>query len=258
MCCRAHGRQWIEINRKSDESRLAWTQEQQHLFGQEISAKTVPRRRQSATASKNSKPSCQPRGTVSPHEIARCHHSRCEDASDTRTETFDECCGHERCLARCNRVKSELLSAQRDSHGHEIHQKQGPLRDRCRYFDHYGSPWKAPHNGVRPNKREFIAAAVDTPMEISIPSAHALRSDTQPEVEMEQANRFESEEPVNARLLRAPWEPTKEEKEVHEKKGGHAQVRPWCRSCLAGAGSDRAHARVERPDERAIPVQTTV
>ena len=35
---------------------------------------------------------------------------------------------------------------------------------------------------------------------------------------------------------------------------GHARFRLGCRSRLAGADRDRAHVRVERPDERAIPV----
>ena len=192
-------------------------------FGQEISAKTVPRRRQSATAKQRQQTSCQPRRTVSPHEIARWHHSRCEDASDTRAETFDECCGHERCPTRCvlPRVRSELRSTQRDRHGHEIHQKQGRLGDRCRCSATSFRASKAPHNGVRPNKREYIAesAAVDTPMQISVPSTDASRSDTEPQVEVEQAVGFESGEPINVRLLRAPWEPTKEEKEVYENKG---------------------------------------
>ena len=64
---------------------------------------------------------------------------------------------------------------------------------------------------------------------------------------------IEAEEPVNVKSLRAPWEPTKEEREAHE-ASGHAQFRSWCRACLAGAGRDTAHTRVDRPDERAVPV----
>ena len=37
-------------------------------------------------------------------------------------------------------------------------------------------------------------------------------------------------------------------------KCGHAQFRPWWRLCLAGAGRDKGHLRVERPDAHAIPV----
>ena len=87
----------------------------------------------------------------------------------------------------------------------------------------------------------------------SLPSAGASRSDRVPEVKVEQAVGSESEEPVNVRPLRAPWEPTKEEQDIHE-TSGHAQTRAWCSSCLAGAGRDTAHVRVERPHERAIPV----
>ena len=87
----------------------------------------------------------------------------------------------------------------------------------------------------------------------SLPSADASRSDTVPEVKVEQAVGSESEEPVNVRPLRAPWEPTKEEQDIHE-TSGHAQSRAWCSSCLAGAGRDTALVRVERPHERAIPV----
>ena len=50
-----------------------------------------------------------------------------------------------------------------------------------------------------------------------------------------------------------PWEPTKEEQDIHE-TSGHAQSRAWCSSCLAGAGRDTAHVRVERSHEHAIPV----
>ena len=57
--------------------------------------------------------------------------------------------------------------------------------------------------------------------------------------EAQEAVGFEAKEPVSSRLLRAPWEPTKEEKDVHA-TSGHAQIRPWCRACPAGAGRDRA------------------
>ena len=115
------------------------TQEQQHQFGQEISAKTPTKKTEKtgtkyATASKDRQTSCQPKGTVSPCENPGWHHSWCEDASDECAETFDECCGHERCRSRCPlpRDRPELRSAQRNRHGHEFHQLQGCVRDRCR------------------------------------------------------------------------------------------------------------------------------
>ena len=69
--------------------------------------------------------------------------------------------------------------------------------------------------------------------------------------EAEEAVRFQAEEAVNVRHLRAFWEPTKEEKDVHETK--------WTSSVSSvvqsvSASRVRAHVRVERQDERAIPV----
>ena len=46
-----------------------------------------------------------------------------------------------------------------------------------------------------------------------------------PEGEVEEEVGFESEEPVNVQPFRARWEPTKEEKDVHE-TSGHAEFRP--------------------------------
>ena len=69
----------------------------------------------------------------------------------------------------------------------------------------------------------------------SLPSADASRSDRVPEVEVEQPVGSESEEPVNVRPLRAPWEPTKEEQDIHE-TSGHAQFRARCRSCFSRCG----------------------
>ena len=87
----------------------------------------------------------------------------------------------------------------------------------------------------------------------SLPLADALGSGTVPKgAEVEEAVRFalKPEEPANVRPLRAPWEPTKEEKDVQE-TSEHALFRLWRRACQAGAGRDRAHVRVERLDERA-------
>ena len=152
------------------------------------------------------------------------------------------------------RVRSELRSTHRDRQGHEIHQKQGRLRDRCRSSTiSFGSSQALCQEQDRTNVKTLPSWRPLKCQWTSLPSADASRSDTVPEVKVEQAVGSESEEPVSVRPLRAPWEPTKEEQDIHE-TSGHAQTRAWCSSCLAGAGRDTAHVRVERPHERAIPV----
>ena len=195
------------------------------------------------------------RKLVSLLENARWHLSRCEDASDKRAETFDECCGHERCGAKCvlPRVRSELRSTERQAWSRNSSEAKASSRS----MQFYHVVWVL----ERPTKEEDRTdtntmpelAPVEMPMEITLHSADASRSETVPEVEVEQEVGFKSEEPLNVRPLRTLGEPTKEERDAHE-TSGHVQFRPWRRSCLAGAGRDGAHVRVEGPDERAIPV----
>ena len=179
---------------------------------------------------------CFPRGTDPPPENGGRHHTRREDAGDERAETSVERCGRERCTAGCvlPRIRQKLYSPE------EVHQKQGRLRDRRRSSAlRFGFP-KAPCKGMRPKRREADGelAPIETPVEISLPPAHAPGSGTAPKgAEAQEAVGIEAGEAVNVRPLRAPQEPTKDWKDVQE-TSGHAKFRPWCRACLAGAGRD--------------------
>ena len=78
-----------------------------------FSAKTIPRRRQSKQV-RTMRLRAKTADILSTKGIG----------FSTRKCRMDECCGHERCWARCvlPRVRSELRSTQRHKHGHEIHQ----------------------------------------------------------------------------------------------------------------------------------------
>ena len=95
---------------------------------------------------------------------------------------------------------------------------------------------------------EAAEPAVEQPHEAAEPAVE------EPPEAAEQA--VEAEEPINIRPLRAPSDPTVEEIEAHE-ASGHTQFRAWCRACLAGAGRNMAHAKVDRPDVHSVPVLVT-
>ena len=97
------------------------------------------------------------------------------------------------------RVRSELRNAHRNRHGQEIHQKQRRLRDRCRTTPISLGSSKALCQAVGPTDRESKAELqpVEMPTEGRETSVDVSGSGTVPEVEVEEAVGFESEEPVN-------------------------------------------------------------
>lgn len=66
----------------------------------------------------------------------------------------------------------------------------------------------------------------------------------------------EAEEPAEkgaVRPLRAPQEPTEDERESHF-ASGHVPYRKWCRHCIAGRGRSDAHSGQVNRDEDAMPL----
>ena len=65
-------------------------------------------------------------------------------------------------------------------------------------------------------------------------------------------DRGEPLEQQKAKVVKAPYEPTRQEVEEHEATG-HVVYRSWCRACLAGRGYGQAHRAAPDQSESAVP-----
>ena len=68
----------------------------------------------------------------------------------------------------------------------------------------------------------------------------------------EEANDDEVEEERKPKLLRSPGTPSRREVEEHELT--HIPFRPWCPSCVCGRGINSPHKKIQRKEEREVPL----
>ena len=62
----------------------------------------------------------------------------------------------------------------------------------------------------------------------------------------------QAEEAQQPLKIRAPYEPTEQERADHEATG-HVVYRSWCHACLAGKGLGQAHRAAPDQSETAVP-----